>query len=74
MLGFRCRNKDPGHTAYLITICVCNLVRTLMQRSGRRCIIHIEMDPVVVNVVLDRCRKEGIKVHTCKDNVSLIKS
>lgn len=69
MLGFRWRNKDQSNTAYLITICVCNLVRTLMQGSGSRCIIHIEMDPVVVNMVLDRSRREGIKIHTHKDNV-----
>lgn len=40
---------------HLITICVCDLVGTFVQSIGSRGIIHIEMDPVMVNMVLYRC-------------------
>lgn len=43
---------------YLITICVCDLMRTLVQSTGSSSIIHIEMDPVVINVVLNIQDKE----------------
>ena len=44
-------------SAYLITVCVCDLVGTFV--NGGRCsnVIHVEMGSVVVNVVLQEKRE-----------------